>query len=177
MKTFTRIPVSKNFFLDEFIDPFTYFNTPDNGLSKIDNRLFAIAQKLRELVGKSMSINNWWSYYEANKKSMSIEKIIMNIEKSSLSKWSGLRTERCSIGAAKSAHKLGFAIDPKGSGKELFSIVEKNAKAFHELGVRRLEDTTITPTWLHLDTWERNVAKNTIRVVDLKTVTKTINIS
>lgn len=170
-----RIKVSKYFFLDEFVDPFTYFNEDDNGLSKIDNKLFAIADLLREKLGKPLRINNWWSFYERNV-NKGEDWIIKQIELSDLSKWSGYRSSRCKIGAKFSAHKRGFAIDPKGDEDTIFKIVKDNLKEFHSLGLRRLEDPSITNGWLHCDTMELNVAPNTIRVVDLKKVTQTLTI-
>src|SRR5690606_25577634 len=93
-----RIRVSENFYLDEFIDPYTYFTEIDNGLSKIDKRLFTIAQLLRDLDGKPKTINNWWSYYKGKMNTTEIRQIIFNIEHSQAHrKWSGLRTVRCSV--------------------------------------------------------------------------------
>lgn len=170
-----RIKVSKYFYLDEFIDPHTYFNTHDNGLSLIDPRLFEIADLLRELKGSPGIINNWWKYYIGKINNTDVKTVIFNIEKNnSIRKWSGYRSSRCLIGAKNSAHKQGKALDMVGSGKELFKIVENNAKQFHELGVRRLEDPKITRNWLHLDTLERNTKPNSIRVVDLTKCTEII---
>lgn len=173
----TRIKVSKYFFLDEFVDPFTYFNENDNGLSKIDIRLFHIADMLRDKLGKPLRINNWWHLYkQLEEKGWSEDKIIKTILASDYSKWSGYRSNKCTIGAKASAHRKGKAIDPKGDEKELFEIVEKNAKEFYALGLRRLEDISITKGWLHIDTMELNTTLGTIRVVDLKKVTKIIKI-
>lgn len=170
-----RKKVSKHFFLDEFVDPHTYFNEDDNGLSKIDAKLFAIADLLREKLGKPLRINNWWSFYEKN-----VGKgeawIIKQIEISDLSKWSGYRSSRCKIGAKFSAHRQGKGIDPKGDEDIMFAIVKANAKEFYDLGLRRLEDPSITKGWLHCDTLELNTVKNTIRVVDLKKVTQIIKL-
>jgi hypothetical protein len=171
----TRIAVSLNFFLDEFVDPHTYFNTPDNGLSLLDKKLFLAAELLREKSGKPLSINTWWRYYAANFDKRTTTQIIAHIEASStLRKWSGYRSARSKVGGKLSAHRRGQAIDPKGNGKALFKIVEDNACAFYAIGIRRLEDANITPTWLHLDTWERKTQPNSIRVVDLTKMTKTI---
>lgn len=172
-----RIKVSDNFYLDEFVDPETYFKQADNGLSKIDNRLFKIAQLLREKYGKSININNWWAYYVSNIDKKSIDEIISDILKSrTLSKWSGLRTDSCTIGAKLSAHKLGKGIDPKGNQVALMQVVRDNAKAFYDLGLRRLEDIKITKGWLHMDTNERNTIAGHINVVDLKSVVERIKI-
>lgn len=172
----SRIKVSKYFFLDEFVDPHTYFSEDDNGLSKIDKKLFAIADLLREKLNAPLRINNWWSFYERNF-SKGESWIIKQIETSDLSKWSGYRSNRCKIGAKFSAHRRGMAIDPKGDEDVMFGIVKDNLKEFHSLGLRRLEDPSITNGWLHLDILELNVQPNTVRVVDLKKVTQTLKIA
>lgn len=170
-----RIKVNTNFYLDEFIDPFTYFNTEYHGLSIIDNRLFDIAQLLRYHYMKPIYINNWWSYYLQKKEVWSLDYIIERIEKKkNIHKWSGIRTQRSNVGSVLSAHRKFKAIDPKGNEIKLFKIVKENAKVFYDLGVRRLEDYRITPGWLHIDTSERNTKPKSIRVVDLRRSTQTI---
>lgn len=170
-----RIKVSKYFHLDEFIDPYTYFNTPDNGLSKIDHKLFAIADLLRELKGTPGVINNWWKYYTGKRDTTAISQIIFKIERSTnFRKWSGLRTSRCNVGAKNGAHYQGKAFDMAGLSGFMYDIVKENAEKFYNLGLRRMEDYRITPTWLHLDTLERNTEPNSIRVVDLTKATEII---
>lgn len=184
-----RIQVADNFFLDEFVDPWTYFNTDDHGRSLLDERLFEIAQLLRDLYGKPIGINNWWHYYKWHEEFKSCNEIISDIENNTILswggarhtvyKWSGLRTDRSGVGAPQSAHRPLVdnqckAIDPKGPGKTLFKIVEDNAKRFYDLGVRRLEHYSITPGWLHLDTLLRFTQPNSIRVVDRTSHVKTI---
>lgn len=174
--TIKRIEVSSNFYLDEFLDPYTYLFDKDNGLDKIDFKMFQIAQKVRELHGKTLVINTWWStYIELSKRDYSKIDIVKFIENNNgLRKWSGLRTNRSDVGAKNGAHYKGQAIDMKGSQHELFKIVKDNAKEFYCIGVRRLEDPKITNGWLHLDTMERNTKPNSIRVVDLTKETETI---
>lgn len=171
-----RINVSPNFYLDEFLDPYTYLFDKDNGLDKIDFRLFQIAQKVREMHGKPLVINTWWNnYLELKKLNYSDKEIAIYIENNnSLRKWSGLRTNRSNVGAKNGAHYNGQAIDMKGNQHQLFKIVKDNAKDFYSMGVRRLEDPRITNGWLHLDTMERNTKPNSIRVVDLTKETETI---
>jgi len=181
-----RIKVSENFYLDEFVDPYTYFYTNGGGINLIDHRLFEIAQLLRDKYGKGIRINNWWWYYQKYKLEWPLMKIVRSIEKSSsCSKWSGIRTDRTSIGSSKSAHRLtgkkgnsiegkGQAIDPKGNQIIFMNIVRENAKEFYSLGLRRLEDISITKGWLHMDTLEYNTEPNSIRVVDLTKCTEVI---
>jgi hypothetical protein len=177
-----RIQVRPNYYLDEFIDPHTYFNTPDHGRSLIDERIFDVAQTLRYLLGRPLGINNWWGLYNYHKNRKSQAEIIEMIEESpNHYKWSGIRTERTNVGASRSAHRVipsngmkGLAIDPKGNQHELFAIVKKHAEVFYAMGVRRLEDPKITPGWLHLDLLEKNTRPNSIRVIDRISATQTI---
>lgn len=167
-----RISVSKNFFLDEFVDPHTYMTRADHGLSLIDENLFKIVQHLRDLKGSSIGINNWWGFLYANKGN-ALE-FLHWCEAKRVYVWSGYRSPLCHIGASQSAHKQGRAADPKGDQKLYYNLVKDNAESFYKLGLRRLEDISITPGWLHVDTLERNTQPNSIRVVDLKKCTHTI---
>ena len=172
-----RIKINKYFYLDEFIDPFTYFNEKDHGLSKIDKKLFDIADFIREKYGSALFINNWWFYYITAKNFVkTYDKFIERIEAdATVRKWSGIRTERCKIGSPISAHRLGKAIDLKGDEKKLDKIVKDNLKALHTLGLRRIEDISITKGWLHADTLAKNVGEKEIRIIT-KTTGKNIKI-
>lgn len=175
-----RIPVSKNFYLDEFVDPMTYFKDADHGLSKVNPKAFAISQLVRDLAGKSCSINNWWPYYEANKDKLTIDQIIDNITKGNYSDWCGLRTERCTQGAPASAHRIlkgkksndgGTDLHCSGmNGQKLYDLVRENALKFYNLGLRRLEHPNDTPGWLHIDCREHERSADAIKVVTPKTV-------
>lgn len=179
-----RIAVAKNFYLDEFIDPFTYFKTETKGQVIIDKRLYSIAQLLRDKYGKPIYINNWYTLvYEKLKDEKSIDEIISLIENTTkfngtnIYKWSGIRTSRTDIGSKTSAHRKYKAIDPKGDEKKLFKIIKENAKEFYDLGVRRVEDISITPGWLHIDTLIKSYdAPNRIKVIDRTKITQLINI-
>lgn len=178
--SFKRIKVAENFYLDEFVDPHTYFYELDNGFGLVDDRLFDVAQLLRDYYGSGIRINSWWWYYEKYKLEKTSSKIVIGIENhSKISKWSGIRTGRTSIGSSRSAHRTmhsgkGLAIDPKSDSKAFFKIVKDNAEEFYNLGLRRLEDISITPTWLHMDLLERNTSPDSIRVVDRSKMTETI---
>lgn len=170
-----RKKLTENFYLDEFINPRTYFSESDNGLSKIDLRIIIVAQALRSLQGYSMTINNWWSFYQENKYKMSINDIINAIEDNKkIRKNSGFRHIDCKIGAKYSTHKTGIAIDPKDSGV-LYNILVNNAQLFYDLGVRRVEDEKLTPGWLHVDLKTKNEQKG-IRIIDLRKQTGLIKL-
>ncbi|WP_304015811.1 hypothetical protein [Nonlabens dokdonensis] len=168
-----RIKVSANFYLDEFVDPYTFFNDSDHGLARLDKRIIDLAQEMRNDLGHSLRINNWWRYYKENS-TLSHARLIRYIERSSFSKWSGYRSSRCTIGSRRSAHRTGQAIDPKGVEDIMFDIVKSKARVYYNLGLRRLEDPSITNGWLHMDTLERNTVPNSIRVVDLRKATQII---
>lgn len=171
-----RIPVSPNFNLDEFVDPVTYFTEPDHGLSKIDPALIDLAQLLRDLYGEAVYINRWWDHLPTDLIVFDPVAFLRLMETKKVPIWSGLRTFLCSIGAPKSAHKLGKAIDPKGDQKKFMRIVRDNVVQFYALGLRRLEDISITPGWLHMDTHTANCKPNSIRVIDKTKCTETIYI-
>lgn len=171
-----RIEVNKNFFLDEFVDPVTYFTTPDHGLSIMDPGLFDLAQLLRDHYGKPIYINRWFEHLPSDLHVFDPESFLRVMESKKVSVWSGLRTELCGIGAPKSAHKLAKAIDPKGDEKIFMKIVRDNASQFYALGLRRLEDISITKGWLHMDTHTANCKPNSIRVIDKTKCTETIYI-
>lgn len=170
-----RIEVSDNFFLDEFIDPFTYLTSKDRGLSKMDFNVFNICQELRNDLNSPLSVNNWWSYFIENECDTPYTEIIQNIERSNtINKWSGYRPTHCRIGSRYSAHRLGKAADPKGNSKILMNLIRDNPNKYYNIGLRRLEDIKLTPTWLHVDTLERNTKVDSIRVVDLTKATEII---
>lgn len=162
-----RIKVSENFSLDEFLDVRSYLKDEDRGRSKIDPRIIDCAQLLRVKFGKPIRINNWWGLYlQLVDEGKAVDQIIRIIENSkSVSKWSGFRPPECKIGAKRSQHRKGTAIDPKGDQHALELIVRNNAKEFYNFGLRRLEDPSITPGWLHMDLSEANHKAGFIRVV------------
>lgn len=161
-----RIPVSKNFYLDELVDVITYMTEPDHGLSKLDPCMIDCVQLLRALHGKSITINNWWSHWQKMKDAVTPENFYNWVDENrGIYQSSGFRAEWCKIGAKKSIHKIGGAGDPKGNQNIFYRIVVDNAKLFYNMGLRRLEDPNITSGWLHMDTSERNHTKGRIRVV------------
>lgn len=95
-----------------------------------DENLLIVIDRLREILGKPMTVNNWKSGGQF--------------------KWRGYRTNSCKIGANKSPHRIGRGIDfdVKGmTAKEVRDFIMKRQDQFPEIG--RMEDDV---TWVHIDT-------------------------
>lgn len=173
-----RIQITANIYLDELIDPRTYFFRSDNGRALIKMKLIKCIQLFRSKVKKPVYLNNWWPYYMDNRKTKSLEKIIRHIETATdkkgrplFRKWSGYRSPKCTIGAKESEHRKGGAGDlhvDGMTGEEMFKVVEDNAPEFYAMGLRRLEDYKDTASWIHMDVSESNHTPGFIRVVDPK---------
>jgi hypothetical protein len=130
----SRITVSKNFKLDEFIHPDIYNIYKSQSIKFIDVRLITIAQEIREDLGLPLTINTWYN--------------------GGGFKNSGLRKFDSTTGAKMSQHKFGRAIDLKCSKCDALKIAEvilNNKEKYLKLGVGRLENPAITKTWLHVD--------------------------
>ena len=129
-----RIKLSKNFYLDEFIDPTTYKTYGANSIWFIDQRIITIAQLLRDISGRPVTINNYihgGTYKE-----------------------SGYRRPATNTGAYQSQHKFGRAIDPKVKGlvvPEVHNLIHAYWDRFKEAGLTTMEDLKLTPSWTHLD--------------------------
>ena len=164
-----RIKVTENFYLDELVDPYSYLNDHDNGLSRLDMDAVNCLQLFRDLYGKPLKVNTWWKLFiSLYMEGIETPNIIYKIENSdSVRKFSGFRPKHCPIGAAKSAHKLGKAFDIKGDSGKYEAIIKENVKAFLAMGLKRIENPKITRGWLHIDTEERNHKKGAIRVINL----------
>lgn len=164
-----RKQLNEFLYLDELVDPYTYFTEPDSGLSRIDPRLAKLFFLLRSKYGKSININGWWKHLpQVNDMFDPLEFLNYCIAKK-IPVWSGFRPEKCTIGAKGSAHKKGQAEDPKGDEKEFFRIVCENAKEFYELGLRRIENTEFTDGWMHMDVSTNNHQPGKIRIINPST--------
>ncbi len=135
-----KYPITDHFDLREFIDPITWAEFGEKSKEKIDNRLFKIAELLRTLTGKPITINNWF---------------IGGVRHES-----GTRRQDTTTGAKHSAHKFDEltvckAIDCVVFGmqaEEVHKLVLEHEKEFYDLGVRQMEDIAFSPTWTHLST-------------------------
>jgi hypothetical protein len=73
--------------------------------------------------------------------------------------WCGLRSPACTIGAVKSAHKTGNALDMHHLSKlkELRDYCESSEGL--KLGIKRIEHRNYTKTWVHIDIMPPNASK------------------
>jgi hypothetical protein len=143
-----RIPISEHFMLDEFLDPISHGNLV---------KQIGIAEFIRKSTGQPVTVNNWATGGQYQH--------------------SGFRPITCTIGSKTSEHRELNAGDykiGKWTGKQMFDWAVRNADALYALGVRRIEDPSITTTWLHLDCKEHG--ERAIKVIDLKKVTQVIYI-
>jgi hypothetical protein len=141
-----RVKLSNNFNLDEFVSREFY-----QGLERMVN----IVQFIRTSTGVGVTINNWWGNGSLNNR--------------------GHRMPNTTVGSATSEHRVMNAVDINigtWTGQQMFEWAERNAAELYRLGVRRIEDPKLTPTWLHLDC--RPHTEREIRVIDLRTVTRRI---
>ncbi len=123
--------LTTNFYLEEFVTPQLLRKCGDKAIMFIDSRIPPLAQFFRDRYGKPITINDS-EYYTL----------------------SGLRPLNSPIGASKSAHKFGRAIDLKWlQGGPIPDEIREDIKAHNDIfmnaGLRRVEEGT--PTWLHAD--------------------------
>lgn len=124
--------LTRNFILQEFVDPDIYALLGDKCLALIDNRIIGIAQVLRDYFGVPVTINNW--YEGGNYKESGLRKFLSN------------------TGAQFSQHKFGRAIDMKledMDAEEVRKEVIRKWKMFRGYGLTTMESGT--PTWVHVD--------------------------
>lgn len=145
--------VSKNFDLREFIDPITFAEKGESSIDLIDKRLIDIAQFIRDSTGEQVVINSW--------------------HMGGPLKECGFRRPESKTGAKHSQHKLGKAIDVHighWTGEQMNTWASENRTKLYQLGVRQIEDKSLTTTWLHLST--KDTGFNGIQIIDLVKVTE-----
>lgn len=125
----SRIAVSRNLYLDEYIPKALYLKfekSPHILMGLLDSRLISADQKLRGKFG-SVTINNWWNGGDRN--------------------WSGLRTRDSSYYSETSQHSFGRASDKLFTvpAEEVRKYIEGN---YLELGITCIE---INVSWVHSD--------------------------
>jgi len=134
-------PILKHFCVEEFIDKKTFSIRGDNSIHIMDRRLVMFADWLREKTGSGLTINDWLWNGSYN--------------------WSGLRTGASGY-SNYSMHMTGNALDIKSkthTPRDLQKIVEDNWEECKEytglIGIR-IEHTSMTPTWFHVDSFQFN---------------------
>lgn len=134
MNRFLNIKVSKDFWVAELMPPETFDMKPEDFYRLITPYMRILPQKLRDIFGKPILMNTWWE------------------DPQNGNKYRGWRPQNCKVGAAKSSHKYGMAIDIEIPGlhpKEVFDFISKHADEFPE--ITAYEKLASTPTWNHLD--------------------------
>ncbi len=133
-------PIHNSPFFDvrEWVDERTWGMLGPKAAWQIDQRIVRIADKVRELAGAGVMVNNWHYRVRGASKFQS----------------SGLRAKWDGTGAALSQHRRGCAADLKVTGMtptQVFDLIQANKALFIELGLTTVENLNATPTWLHVD--------------------------
>jgi hypothetical protein len=112
----------------------------------IDKRIVEVAQRLRNQFG-NITINDVYIGGGYN--------------------LSGFRPFDTKIGAKYSQHKFGRALDLKFLDQiepsSVFAYILAHEKEFMNLGLTTIEDTSFTPSWLHIDA--RYTGLDTIKII------------
>jgi len=130
----SRLRISTNFYLDEFICPELYNEWGERSLKFVDIRIVHACQLLRDITGRAVVVNNWLtggSY-----------------------RYSGVRPFDYGLGSELSQHKFGRAADVKVGyhhPQEVHRTIMEHEPEFLALGITTLEKVQYTPTWTHLD--------------------------
>lgn len=141
-----RFKLNDYFYLDEFLDPTSHLH-----LIKLLN----IVTYIRQNTGLPVIINNYAT--------------------GGLLSYRGFRPLTCNVGAINSQHRYFNAIDiniGNWSPNQMFEWAIRRASDLYLIGVRRIEDISITPTWLHLDGKEHN--QKAIQIINQTQILKTI---
>ena len=110
-------------------------------LRKLDPRLLKIADHIREEYGP-MICNTWW-----NKR---LE------ERWGFHQWRGWRPRDCKVGAAKSQHKEGKALDLfPTAGKKLIAEIREDIRKGKFEWMEPIKGLEMEVEWLHFDLRER----------------------
>jgi uncharacterized protein YcbK (DUF882 family) len=126
--------VSANFDLRELVSPDAYSTLGDKAAWLLDPRLVAVVQAIREIAGKTITVNNWHAGGQY--------------------KDSGYRMPNSLTGATLSQHRFGRAADLKIAGltpSQGLQMIKDNWPRLSALGLTTVEDVACTPTWLHVD--------------------------
>ena len=129
----TRVKISDNFYLDEFIHPEIYHRFGANSKLYLSSDLVDLVQAIRSKYGKPININTWAT--------------------GGARKNSGLRDYKNPLGGRlnRSRHYYGLCVDMVCSDiKGLQNHIDENKEYYHKLGLRVIENFNHTPTWCHV---------------------------
>ena len=138
MADFSPLHNSPYFDVREFVDRRTWQALGPKAASLIYPPLVRVSDRLRELSGAPITVNNWHFRKPGQP----------------LYDSSGFRAVWDKTGGNLSQHRRGFAADFKSrvyTPAQLLSIIMDNAAEFLELGLTTVEDLQFTPGWLHCD--------------------------
>ncbi len=167
----TRIKVSDNFYLDEFIDPWTYYLYGSKSLRYIAPQTIAFTQRVREILEVPCTINNWSNHGKLSAKEFLLQprwKQNRSFKESGLRvfdkalynkklKARGMKGDaliKKVVGGTTSQHKFGRASDIKQNAftsKDVHDIIEDYRRELMELGLTTLEHHEATRSWVHMD--------------------------
>ena len=124
--------ITPDFYLTEFVPKEIHDTFKDKSIWFIDPKIPIICQKLRDIIGKPITINNWHDGGTYN--------------------YSGFRTRSCNVGAENSQHRHGRAADLHIAGitpEEVRQLIRDNFSELNKLGLTTIEKNT--DTWTHVD--------------------------
>ena len=124
--------INKYLDLREVIPPETWEQYKESAIKLIDSRIPIILERIRELCdSKPILINNWHIGGKF--------------------KYRGYRPSTCTVGAKKSMHREGKAIDftvKNMSSEAVRNVIRKNADELLKMGLTRIERDV---SWVHID--------------------------
>jgi hypothetical protein len=145
--------MAREILAQEVVDVYAYRRLGEGAIELVDPALKAIITFIENETGEVVTINNWHKGGHLSNR--------------------GYRSPESEIGGTKSQHRKGKALDlniGNWSVKRMYEFILQHAAELYSLGLRRIEDISLTKTWLHMDTKEHNLA-DTIIIVDLTKVT------
>ena len=128
--------ISNNFVIQEVVDEATYNKYGVKSIWFMDDRIIQSVQTLRTALGVPLTINNW--------------------HRGGDREYSGLRPHDTTVGAGRSQHKFGRAIDTVSSkitAQEMRDYIMSNQDDFPF--ITTIEDKV---GWLHMDCRNRDMS-------------------
>lgn len=126
-----------NFRVEELVSPAVFELLGEHAINLLDKEFIRDVDRLvtdlkADLNVKSATVNNWlWKGHRVA---------------------SGFREQGTSVGAPRSAHRRGLAVDMQFKGASVadcYTYLLNNQSKYPK--IRRIESLVFTPTWLHVD--------------------------